>query len=103
YAHYGHKDFILCLGHGGQAIKTYFRTYDECLANDFVMEKGGRQIEPLHRDIEDWRITFVDTGVNANIGQRLTRVRHHLEGEKEFLANYADGLSSLDLDGYLEY
>ncbi|SRR6266566_6869071 len=103
YAHYGHRDFILCLGHGGTAIKQYFRNYDETLANDFVMERGGKQIELLRRDIDDWRITFVDTGASSNIAQRLLRVRHHLEGEKEFLANYADGLSDLNLDTYLEY
>ncbi len=103
YAHYGHKDFILCLGHGGAAIKKYFKEYDETFANDFVMEQGGRHIELLRRDIDDWRITFVDTGANSNIGQRLLRVKQHLEGEKEFLANYADGLSDLDLDAYLDY
>lgn len=103
YAHYGHKDFVLCLGHGGAAIKTYFRNYDETLANDFIMEKGGEKIELLRRDIDDWRITFVDTGTNSNIGQRLMRVRQYLAGEKEFLANYADGLSDLDLNAYLDY
>ena len=103
YAHFGHKEFILCLGHGGQAIKTYFRNFDEYLANDFVMSNGGRQIELLHRDIEDWRITFVDTGQNATIGQRLLRVRQHLNGDTEFLANYADGLTDLDLSSYVEY
>lgn len=103
YAHFGHKDFILCLGHGAQAIKTYFRNFDELISNDFVMTKGGRDIELLQRDIEDWRITFVDTGTNSNIGQRLLRVRQHLDGETEFLANYADGLTDLDLHAYLEY
>ncbi len=103
YAHYGHKDFILCLGHGAAAIKTYFRSYDETLANDFVLEGGGKRIELLRRDIEDWRITFVDTGANSNVGQRLLRVREHLGADKEFLANYADGLCDLDLDAYLDY
>jgi glucose-1-phosphate cytidylyltransferase len=103
YAHYGHKDFILCLGHGAAAIKNYFRTYDETVANDFVLERGGKQIELLRRDIEDWRITFVDTGASSNIGQRLLNVRQHLDGEKIFLANYADGLSDLDLNAYLQY
>lgn len=103
YAHFGHKDFILCLGHGAQAIKNYFRTFDEFIANDFVMTGGGRELELLHRDIEDWRITFVDTGPNATIGQRLRRVRPFLEGESEFLANYADGLTDLDLHAYIDY
>jgi len=103
YAHFGHRDFILCLGHGGSAIKTYFRNFDEHLSNDFVMSKGGKEIELLRRDIEDWRITFVDTGPNSSIGQRLLRVRQYLADQPAFLANYADGLTDLDLDKYLAY
>ena len=52
YAHYGHTEFVLCLGHKGTAIKSYFRNYDECLSNDFVYERGGKQIELLQSDIE---------------------------------------------------
>jgi glucose-1-phosphate cytidylyltransferase len=103
YAHHGHKDFVLCLGHGASAIKTYFRSYDETFSNDFVLSDGGRRIDLLQRDIDDWRITFVDTGLRASIGERLLQVRPHLAGEEVFLANYADGLSDLDLGGYLSY
>ena len=102
YAHFGHKDFILCLGHGANAIKDYFLKYDECVSNDFVLSEGGRKIDLLKRDIHDWRITFVDTGLDSNVGQRLRWVRPHLEGEEIFLANYADGLSDLDLRSYVE-
>jgi glucose-1-phosphate cytidylyltransferase len=102
YAHFGHKDFILCLGHGANAIKDYFLKYDECVSNDFVLSEGGRRIDLLKRDIHDWRITFVDTGLDSNVGQRLRFVRPHLEGEEVFLANYADGLSDLDLGSYVD-
>src|ERR1700719_1120715 len=81
YAHFGHKDFILCLGHGATAIKNYFLKYDECTSNDFTYEDGGKKIELLSRDIHDWRITFVDTGLKATIGERLRQVRPHLHGE----------------------
>lgn len=101
YAHFGHTDFILCLGQGGNAIKTYFRNFDEYAANDFVMSKGDMQL--LRRDLDDWRITFVETGPNTNVGQRLLRVHQHLAGEAEFFANYADGLTDLDLNVYLDY
>jgi len=103
YAHYGHKDFILCLGYRGAAIKDYFLKYDETLSNDFVYSDGGRSIEVLKRDIADWRITFVETGLHASIGQRLRAVRPHLEGEETFLANYSDGLSDLDLGVHVDY
>lgn len=98
YAHFGHHDFILCLGYRGDLIREYFLNYNECMSNDFVLSAGGKKIELLSRDLDEWRITFVDTGLHANIGQRLLRVRQHLKGEEEFLANYADGLSDLPLD-----
>jgi glucose-1-phosphate cytidylyltransferase len=97
YAHYGHRDFILCLGYRGDAIKEYFLNYDECLSNDFVLSKGARRIDLLRKDIEDWRITFVDTGIQSNIGERLKAVEPFLDGEKEFLANYSDGLTDFPL------
>jgi glucose-1-phosphate cytidylyltransferase len=102
YAHFGHKDFILCLGHGATYIKEYFLKYNECIPNDFVLSEGGRKIDLLARDIDDWKITFVDTGLNSNIGMRLRAVRHHLEGEEMFLANYSDGVSDLDLTRYVD-
>ncbi len=101
YAHYGHKDFILCLGYRGDMIREFFLNYNECMSNDFVMSEGGRTLQPLRRDIDDWRVTFVDTGLHSNLGQRLLRVRRYLDGEATFLANYSDGLSDLPLDTYL--
>ncbi len=103
YAHFGHKEFILCLGYKGDYIKNYFLNYDECLSNNFTLTNGGKGIELHTTDIEDWKITFVDTGLNMNIGERLVAVQPYLEGEDTFLANYADGLSNLDLNLYLEY
>lgn len=103
YAHFGHKDFILCLGHGADAIKNYFLNYNECSSNDFILSGGGKNLELLNSDIHDWRITFAYTGVNSNIGQRLKAVEKYLEGEKEFLANYSDGLTDLPLPQQLEH
>lgn len=103
YAHFGHKDFILCLGHRADAIKKYFLDYNECASNDFVLSGGGKKVELFNSDIHDWRITFADTGINSNIGQRLKAVEKHLEGEEEFLANYSDGLTDLPLPQQLEH
>lgn len=103
YAHYGHKDFILCLGYKADLIKNYFRNYDECLSNDFTLSRGGKDIHLLNSDIDDWRITFVDTGLSSNIGQRLKAVEKHLQGEEIFLANYTDGLSDLPLPQVIEH
>lgn len=98
YAHYGHTDFVLCLGYQGDVIKRYFLDYSETMSNDFVLRAGGTDVELLNTDIDSWTITFVDTGMRASIGERLRAVRGHLAGEERFLANYADGLSDVDLD-----
>ncbi|MEI9813663.1 MAG: glucose-1-phosphate cytidylyltransferase [Acidobacteriota bacterium] len=97
YAHFGHKDFILCLGHKGAAIKEYFLKYDEAVSNDFVWARGGKEIHYLTHDIDDWTITFVETGINSTIGERLKAVEPYLHGEEAFLANYSDGLSDVHL------
>jgi glucose-1-phosphate cytidylyltransferase len=103
YAHYGHKDFILCLGYKGDAFKNYFLNYNECVSNDFVLAQGGKEMKLLNSDIQDWRITFVDTGMSSNIGQRLKAVEKYLRGEEVFLANYTDGLSDVPLPDYVDY
>lgn len=97
YAHYGHKDFILCLGYKADVIKNYFLNYNECLSNDFTLQEGGKKLQLLNSDIHDWKITFVDTGLTSNIGQRFKAVEKYLESEEVFLANYSDGLTDLVL------
>lgn len=101
YAHFGYRDFILCLGYRGDMIKNYFLNYEEAVSNDFVLSEGGRRRELINSDIEDWRITFVETGLNANLGERLKAVQPFLEGEEMFLANYSDGLTDLDLPQHI--
>ena len=103
YAHYGHKDFILCLGYRADVIKNYFVNYSEYVSNDFVLADGGKRLELFNKDIQDWRITFVDTGINSNIGQRLKIAERYLEGEEEFLANYSDGLTDLHLPEQVDH
>jgi len=101
YAHFGHKDFILCLGYRGDLIREFFLDYRPAMSTDFVLSDGGRRIQLFDDDVDDWRITFVDTGMHSNLGQRLLRVRHLVEQEDAFLANYSDGLSDLPLDRHV--
>lgn len=103
YAYYGHRDFILCLGYRGEAIRRYFLEYDECESNDFTLSEGGKKVRLYNEDIRDWSITFADTGLHANLGQRLTAVRKYVGDEPVFLANYTDGLSDLPLPAYLDH
>ncbi len=103
YSHYGHKDFILCLGHGADFIKTFFLNYNECISNDFILSRGGKRLELFNSDIGDWNITFADTGISSNIGQRLKAVEKYLAGEEVFLANYSDGLTDLPLTDQIDH
>lgn len=103
YAHFGHKDFILCLGWKANQVKEYFLNYNECTSNDFVLTSGGANVNLLSSDIDDWSITFIDTGTTANIGQRLKAVEPLLRDEHTFLANYTDGLSDLNLPDLVDF
>jgi glucose-1-phosphate cytidylyltransferase len=103
YAHFGHTDFVLCLGYRGDVIKDYFVNYREWESNDFVLSAGASKVEFLQRDIDEWRITFVDTGIASSIGERLQAVAPHLEGEETFLANYADGLADVHLPSLIDH
>jgi glucose-1-phosphate cytidylyltransferase len=103
YSHYGHKEFILCLGHQGETIKRFFLNYEECLSNDFVYSEGGKKLLLSNSDIYDWKITFVDTGTDSNVGQRLKAVQKYVDGDEVFLANYTDGLTNLHLPHLIDH
>jgi glucose-1-phosphate cytidylyltransferase len=103
YAHFGHKDFILCLGYRADAIKQYFLHYNECDSNDFSLSKGGKNLELFNSDTHDWNITFAETGMHSNVGQRLKAVEKYLKGTDVFLANYADGLTDLELPRLIDF
>jgi len=102
YAHFGHTDFILCLGYGARAVKDYFLSYHEAHSNDFVLTKGGEHIELLSSDISEWSITFIDTGIDTAIGERLRRVRRYLDDDEIFLANYGDVLTDAPLNDIID-
>lgn len=102
YAHFGHTDFVLCLGYGASAVKDFFLHYDETRSNDFVLEDGARKVTLFKTDISDWRITFVETGLNSWIGERLRRVRRFVEDEPMFMANYADVLTNAPLPDMIQ-
>jgi glucose-1-phosphate cytidylyltransferase len=99
YASRGHKEFILCLGYKGEAVKQYFLSYNEALFNDFVLERNGSgtKLDLFSRDLGDWRITFVNTGLEATIADRLKAVGSHIGKDEEFLATYGDGLTDAPL------
>lgn len=102
YASWGHTDFILCLGYKAESVKEYFLAYNEARSNDFVLSNGGRDIELLGSDISDWRITFVDTGAQSTIAERLLAVASHLDDDEYFLATYGDGVTDAPLPDMID-
>jgi glucose-1-phosphate cytidylyltransferase len=102
YANWGHTEFILCLGYRAEVVKEYFLSYNEALSNDFILRAGGREVTLLHSDMDDWTITFLDTGINSSIGDRLRLVREFIGDDEIFLATYGDGLTDLPLDDMVD-
>jgi glucose-1-phosphate cytidylyltransferase len=104
YAAWGHTEFILCLGYKSDAIKEYFLEHNAALNNDFVLDRSGgsNRIELLSADTGDWRATFVDTGLNSTIAERLKAVEPYVGDDEVFLATYGDGLTDAPLADVLE-
>ena len=106
YAHWGYKDFILCLGYRGEMIKDYFLNFDEH-NNDFTLKMGAgpKRISYVNKKkiINDWQITFADTGLGTNTGGRLARVKNLLAGEEDFFLTYADGVADINLPDVYRY
>lgn len=97
YSQYGHRDFVLCLGYKANVIKEYFLNVQPSAFSDCIISDFGKKVEILGERPPDWRIAMVDTGMWRNIGQRLMAVKHLVEGEEYFLANYSDGLTDAPL------
>jgi glucose-1-phosphate cytidylyltransferase len=102
YSQYGHQDFVLCLGYKANAIREYFlqgrqSSYGDCVVSDY-----GQKVEMLGEAPPNWRVALVDTGVWRNLGERLLAVRHLVENEEMFFANYSDGLTDLPLPDMLD-
>ena len=102
YSQYGHQDFILCLGYKANVVKDYFLNYRQAANSDCMVSNFGKKIEILGERPPDWRVSLMDTGIWRNIGQRLMAVRHLVEDQEIFLANYSDGLTDAHLPEMIE-
>ena len=103
YAHYGFREFVLCLGYRGDVIKEYFLNY-EAMNNDFTVSLGlGREIETHGAHTEQgFRVTLASTGQHAMTGARVKRVARYLEGDT-FMVTYGDGVSDVDIRELLAF
>ncbi len=96
YAHFGHKQFILCLGHKGHLIRGFAEGLHGRVSPEFITATSGIHLE-VPAEANDWEVTCVETGQDACVGQRLRAVRKLVEDEEMFLANYVDGLADVPL------
>jgi glucose-1-phosphate cytidylyltransferase len=103
YSYFGHKEFILCLGYKGESIKEFFLNYDEYLTGDFVLSNGKKKHKLFKSDIEEWKITFAETGLSSTLGERLIAAKKYVGDDEMFLANYSDGLTDLHLPDLIDF
>ena len=101
YSHHGVKDFIICLGYKGYAIKEFFFNYHNHMADLEIDLKSGTH-KVLNSQAEDWRVTLVDTGADTMTGGRLKRVASHV-GNETFCLTYGDGLSDINVSAEIAY
>lgn len=96
YAHYGHTDFIVCLGYKGDVIRDYFLNY-EIRNRDFTVTLGTQRVE-IHNGLmeEGWRVTLAETGQRTQTGGRIKRVEQYI-GNETFMLTYGDGVSDLNI------
>lgn len=104
YAHWGYKEFVLCLGYKGQVIKDFFLTY-EAHTRDFTIKLGSSREVIYHsnHDESEWKVTLADTGLSAMTGARIQSVQKYVAGEKNFMLSYGDGVSNVNMDSLMKF
>lgn len=101
YSHYGHDEFVVCLGYKGYVIKEYFANYFIHMS-DVTFDLAKNEMTTHRGYSEPWKVTLVDTGETTQTGGRLKRVREYL-GEEDFCCTYGDGLSNVDINKLIEF
>ncbi len=100
YSHFGFHDFVICCGYKGHMIKEYFADY-YLHRSDVTFDFSHENRMTVHENVaEPWRVTLVDTGLNAQTGARIRRVQRYI-GDEPFMLTYGDGVSDIDLNALL--
>ncbi len=101
YSAHGVNDFLICCGYKSYVIKEYFANY--LLHNsDVTFDLSNNSIDIHKRNIENWKVTLVDTGENTQTGGRLKRVCSYLGGD-DFCFTYGDGLGNIDISKLIRF
>ena len=99
YAHYGHKEFVLCLGYKADMIRDYFRNYlwNTCDATLSLGHQPGVEFHSSH-DEEDWKVTLADTGEDSMTAYRIKLIQKYIPKGEPFLLTYGDGVANIDIN-----
>jgi glucose-1-phosphate cytidylyltransferase len=103
YAAHGIRDFVLCLGYKGWAIKEFFLQY-KAMTSDVTVQLGRHNEVEFHHESEedDWRVTLADTGDDAETGARVWNARKYLADTEQFCLTYGDGVADVDVKALVE-
>ena len=99
YSHYGFREFIVCGGYKVNIIKEYFKDF-YIYQSDITVDLASNEITIHNKRTEDWKVTVVDTGVEATTSERILQVKEYVQGE-DFFVTYGDCLSDMDLEEML--
>lgn len=101
YAHYGYNEFILALGYKGDMIKDYFLNWRTFL-NNFTLNTKDNEITFHNNECDDFKITFVDTGLNTLTGERVRKLKEYI-GEEDFMVTYGDGVADINIKELIKF
>jgi len=94
------NEFIICSGYKSMIIRDFFLNL-HYYRNDITIDCSEGTVNFKHNEIEPWKVTIVDSGLNVATGGRLLSVRSYL-GKDDFLMTYGDGLSNIDINALRE-
>lgn len=101
YSHYGIREFIICLGYKGHAIKEYFIHY-YMRHTDFTLDMGSNTVDYHGDNTVPWKVTLIDTGEGTETGGRIKRVQAYV-GDSTFCLTYGDGVSNVNIAELIAY
>ena len=101
YSHYGIHDFVILLGYKGYYIKEYFANYF-LHQSDVTINLSNNEMQIHNNQSEPWKVTLVDTGLNAMTGARIKKAKQYIDNQP-FLLTYGDGVGDIDIQKTLDF
>lgn len=103
YSYYGFNEFVICLGYKGHLIKDYFYNLNRMESDVTLDFQNGFTITEHNRNVEPWKVTLVDTGINTMTGGRIKRIKKYIGDDEEFMFTYGDGVSDVNINELIDF